>query len=92
MLEQDIRLDDYTPYIFNTEDYGKTWNKLLTELHQRILQGACVQIRKKPGLLYAGTEYGMYICYDYGANWKPFQLNLPLFRLPISLSKKMILL
>src|SRR5438128_12697374 len=33
--------------------------------------------RKKPGLLYAGTEYGIYISYDDGMNWKSFQLNLP---------------
>ena len=34
--------------------------------------------KKRPGLLYAGTEYGLYISYDYGANWKKFQLNLPI--------------
>ena len=41
------------------------------------MQEPCVQIEKEQGLLYAGTEYGMYISYDDGANWKSFQLNLP---------------
>jgi len=72
-----FRLDDYTPYIFKTEDYGKTW-KLITKgiapMHfARVVRAD----HRRPGLLYAGTEYGMYISYDYGENWKPFQLNLP---------------
>ena len=39
--------------------------------------------KKRQGLLYAGTEYGMYISYDDGANWKPFQLNLPVVSVTI---------
>jgi hypothetical protein len=42
---------------------------------------------RKPGLLYAGTEFGMYISYDDGASWKPFQLNLPVVPIPILRSK-----
>jgi hypothetical protein len=73
-----FRLDDYTPYIFRTEDYGKTW-KLVTRgidpLHfARVVRAD----HRRPGLLYAGTEYGMYISYDGGDNWSPFQLNLPI--------------
>jgi photosystem II stability/assembly factor-like uncharacterized protein len=73
-----FRLDDYTPYIFRTDDYGKTW-KLATKgidpLHfARVVRAD----RHRPGLLYAGTEYGMYISYDGGDNWTPFQLNLPI--------------
>lgn len=70
--------DDFAPYIYKTEDYGKNW-KLITNgiprLHfTRVLRAD----HKRPGLLYAGTEYGMYISYDDGANWRSFQLNLPI--------------
>jgi photosystem II stability/assembly factor-like uncharacterized protein len=69
--------DDFTPYIYKTEDYGKSW-KLITNGINRMHFARCLRADlKRPGLLYAGTEYGMYISYDGGANWKKFQLNLP---------------
>lgn len=72
-----FRLDDYTPYIYRTEDYGKTW-KLITKGIPSMHFARVVRAdRRRPGLLYAGTEYGMYISYDDGESWKPFQLNLP---------------
>jgi len=73
-----FRLDDYTPYIFRTDDYGKTW-KLVTKGIDPMHFARVVRAdRHRPGLLYAGTEYGMYISYDGGDNWSPFQLNLPI--------------
>ncbi|HVU96556.1 MAG TPA: hypothetical protein VHE34_15110 [Puia sp.] len=73
-----FRLDDYTPYIFRTDDYGKTW-KLVTKGIDPMHFARVVRAdRRRPGLLYAGTEYGMYISYDGGDNWSPFQLNLPI--------------
>jgi hypothetical protein len=70
--------DDFTPYIFKTEDYGKTWVKITNGIVANHF-ARCIRADKKvKGLLYAGTEYGMYISYDDGANWKPFQLNLPM--------------
>jgi len=71
------KLDDFTPYIYRTEDYGKTWKLITNGINRMHFTRAMRADRKKPGLLYAGTEYGMYISYDDGANWKPFQLNLP---------------
>lgn len=69
--------DDFTPYIYKTEDYGKSW-KLITNGIDRLHFTRTLRAdRKRPGLLYAGTEYGMYISYDDGANWRKFQLNLP---------------
>ncbi len=74
--------DDFTPYIFKTEDYGKTW-KLITNGIPATHFTRCLRADKKnSGLLYCGTEYGMYISYNDGESWKPFQLNLP--KVPIT--------
>ncbi len=70
--------DDFTPYIFKTEDYGKTWTKITNGISSLHFARCLRADKKRPGLLYCGTEYGMYISYDDGANWKPFQLNLPM--------------
>ncbi len=69
--------DDYTPYLFKTSDYGKTWTKITTGINNMHFTRAIRADRKVQGLLYAGTEFGMYISYNDGLSWKPFQLNLP---------------
>jgi len=69
--------DDFAPYIYKTEDYGKTWKKIVNGMDPLHFTRALRADRKRPGLLYAGTEYGMYISYDDGNNWRRFQLNLP---------------
>ncbi|HEX5652003.1 MAG TPA: hypothetical protein VFX58_02950 [Chitinophagaceae bacterium] len=69
--------DDFAPYIYKTEDYGKTWTLLVNGIDRLHFTRALRADRKRPGLLYAGTEYGMYISFDDGKNWKKFQLNLP---------------
>ena len=70
--------DDFTPYIFKTEDYGKTWTKITNGIGAMHFARCIRADKKRSGLLYCGTEYGMYISYDDGLNWKPFQLNLPM--------------
>ncbi|MDT7690304.1 MAG: hypothetical protein QOE46_3063 [Acidobacteriota bacterium] len=69
--------DDFRPFLYKTSDYGKSWKKIDTG----IADGAFTRvIREDParrGLLYAGTELGMYISFDDGERWQPFQLNLP---------------
>jgi photosystem II stability/assembly factor-like uncharacterized protein len=74
------RQDDFRPYIFRTDDYGASWTRL-TDGANGIPAGHFVRVvREDPdrkGLLYAGTEFGMYVSFDDGATWKPFQLNLP---------------
>lgn len=71
------KLDDYTPYLFKTTDYGKTWTRITTGINNMHFTRAIRADRKVQGLLYAGTEFGMYISYNDGASWRPFQLNLP---------------
>ncbi len=71
------KLDDFKSYIYKTEDYGKTWKLIVNGIDPMHFARCLRADRKRPGLLYAGTEYGMYISYDDGADWKSFQLNLP---------------
>ncbi|GAB4092694.1 hypothetical protein GCM10028786_16210 [Flaviaesturariibacter terrae] len=71
------KLDDFHPYIYKTEDYGKSW-KLLSAGIPAMHFTRCLRADpKRPGLLYAGTEYGLYLSRDGGLSWRPFQLNLP---------------
>lgn len=70
--------DDFTPYIYKTEDYGKTWKLITNGIDKMHFTRVVRADPKRAGLLYAGTEYGMYISFDDGANWKKFQLNLPM--------------
>ena len=74
------RQSDFKPYIFRTNNYGSSW-KLLTDGKNGIPEGHFVRVvREDPdrkGLLYAGTEYGMYISFDDGDHWQSFQQNLP---------------
>ncbi|GAB5527563.1 MAG: hypothetical protein Roseis2KO_54350 [Roseivirga sp.] len=74
------QLGDDMPYIYKTEDYGKTWI-LLTDGSNGIPMGQPTRvIREDPtqeGVLYAGTEFGLFISFDDGANWQSFQNNLP---------------
>ncbi|MFM7852062.1 MAG: WD40/YVTN/BNR-like repeat-containing protein, partial [Flammeovirgaceae bacterium] len=69
---------DYKPYLFKTKDYGKTWTKITDGIDATHFTRVVRTDLKRQGLLYAGTEFGMYISFDDGASWKPFQLNLPI--------------
>jgi hypothetical protein len=73
------RYNDFKPYIYLTDDYGKNW-QLLTNgngIPEDHFVRAVAEDPAQKGLLYAGTEYGMYLSFDNGKNWQPFQLNLP---------------
>ncbi len=69
--------DDYRPYIYKTEDYGKSWKLITNGIPANHFTRVVRADKNRPGLLYAGTEFGMYISYNDGEDWKPFQLNLP---------------
>ena len=72
------KFGDYTPYIFKTTDYGKTWKKITNGIPGNYYTRAVRADPVRKGLLYAGTEWGMFISFDDGENWQPFQLNLPI--------------
>ena len=74
-------MGDDTPYLYRTRDYGKTWTKIITGLPTDEPSGSFAHtIRNDPkraGLLFAGTESGMYVSFDDGDHWQSLQLNLP---------------
>jgi photosystem II stability/assembly factor-like uncharacterized protein len=73
-------LGDYAPYLYRTDDYGNTWTRLTDGKNGIPADTPTRVVREDPnreGLLYAGTEFGMYISFDNGAHWQPFSLNMP---------------
>ena len=72
------KMDDFTPYIFKTADFGKSWTTLVNGIPKDDYVHAVRIDPKRKGLLYAGTERGVYVSFDDGANWQPLQLNLPM--------------
>jgi len=71
------KLDDFKPYIFKTTDLGQTWSTIVTGIPDGAYVHAVREDPKKRGLLYAGTELGVFVSFDDGAHWQPLQLNLP---------------
>lgn len=69
---------DFAPYLYKTTDFGKTWKKITDGINEEHFTRVLREDPKRKGLLYAGTETGMYISFNDGKNWKPFQLNLPI--------------
>jgi photosystem II stability/assembly factor-like uncharacterized protein len=72
------QLSDRAPYLFRTDDYGKTWTKIVNGIPADDFPRAIREDPVRDGLLFAGTERGVYISFDNGASWEPFRLNLPL--------------
>jgi photosystem II stability/assembly factor-like uncharacterized protein len=69
---------DYQPYLYKTKDYGKTWVKITQGIDNQHFTRVVRADPKRKGLLYAGTETGMYISFDDGMMWQKFQGNLPI--------------
>ncbi len=72
------KLGDYAPYLYRTKDYGETWMPITRGIDQQHFTRVLRADPGREGLLYAGTETGMYISFDDGSNWQPFQLNMPI--------------
>jgi len=75
--QQKYKFNDFTPFAFKSNDYGKTWTKIVKGLPY----GACVRVVRednvRKNMLFAGTEIGLFISYDGGNSWNKFQRNLP---------------
>lgn len=72
------QLGDPQPYIYKTEDFGKTWTRITTGIPDDFPVRVVREDPDMEGVLYAGTEYGMFLSMDDGENWIPFQQNLPI--------------
>jgi photosystem II stability/assembly factor-like uncharacterized protein len=71
------KLDDLKPYLYKTTDFGKSWTLITTGIPAGAYTHAVREDPKQKGLLYAGTETGIFISWDDGAHWQTLQLNLP---------------
>jgi photosystem II stability/assembly factor-like uncharacterized protein len=72
------KLDDYQPYLYKTSDYGQTWQAITNGIPAHDFTRVIRADPTRPGLLYAGTETGLYLSFDDGSTWQRFQLNLPI--------------
>jgi photosystem II stability/assembly factor-like uncharacterized protein len=70
-------LDDMTPYMFRTHDYGRTWTKIVNGIRPNDYVHAVREDRTRKGLLYAGTQHGFYVSFNDGDQWQSLSLNLP---------------
>jgi len=71
------KLDDERPYAYKTADYGKSWRKIVAGIPADHFVRVVREDPARRGLLFAGTEFGVYMSLDDGAAWQPLQLNLP---------------
>ena len=71
------KFDDFRPYLYKTTDYGKTWTAINNGIPAKAFTRVIREDPNKKDLLVAGTETGMYVSFNGGANWQSFQLNLP---------------
>ena len=71
-------LGDFAPYFYKTNDYGRTWTKIVNGIPGDAPTRALREDPMRPGLLFGGTEFGMYVSLDDGTTWKPFINNMPI--------------
>lgn len=69
---------DFTPYLYRTEDFGRTWRRITGGIAAEDFTRVIRADPERQGMLWAGTENGLYLSMDDGASWQPFQLNLPI--------------
>jgi hypothetical protein len=69
--------DDFTPYVFRTDDYGETWTAITIGVAANDFARAIREDSKREKLLYLGTEHGIYVSFDDGAKWESLRQNLP---------------
>lgn len=72
------KLGDFTPYLYKTKDYGKSWKLITDGIPAEFFSRVVREDDKDPNILYAGTETGLFISTNAGGSWMPFQMNLPI--------------
>lgn len=76
------QMNDRRPYIWKTNDYGKSWEKIIKGIEDRSFVHVIREDKVRPGLLFAGTEYGVKVSFNDGEEWNSLQLNLPVTQVP----------
>ena len=71
------RLDDMTPYLYKTTNYGVSWTNIASDIPAKHFLNSITEDPQRPGLLYAGTERGVSVSFNDGKNWQSLRLNLP---------------
>lgn len=72
-----FKMNDFTPSIYKTDDYGRSWKKIVNGIPGNTFARSIRVDPKRPGLLYGGTENGLFVSFDDGDNWQSLQQNLP---------------
>ena len=82
LAAKNYQLDDRAPYLYRTHDYGRTWTKIVVGVRDDDFAHVIRADPVRRGLLYAGTEHGVYVSWDDGASWRSLSLNLPDTQVP----------
>ena len=82
LAAKNYQADDRKPYAYRTDDYGETWTKIVNGIPEDDYVHAIREDPKRPGLLFAGTEHGIYVSFDNGGEWQSLRLNLPDTQVP----------
>jgi len=77
LAAKNYQADDRKPYAYRTDDYGVTWTKIVNGIPNDDYVQSIREDPKRPGLLFAGTEHGIYVSFDNGGEWQSLRLNLP---------------
>jgi photosystem II stability/assembly factor-like uncharacterized protein len=72
------KLNDFKPYLYRTTDFGKSWKKIVNGIPEKEFTHVIREDPNRAGMLYAGTERGVYVSFDSGERWQPLQNNLPI--------------
>jgi photosystem II stability/assembly factor-like uncharacterized protein len=82
LAAKNYQMDDRAPYLYRTHDFGRTWTKIVSGIRDDDYAHVVREDPTRRGLLYAGTEHGVYLSSDDGASWRSLSLNLPDTQVP----------